>query len=241
MRGLRSTTATLLALALLAACAGEPPLTPEQLVEAFVERSRAGDRTYHADMRMEIRSGGVEMGDFTTVVSGTLDVAGPDYRLLYAQQMGVAGSEPMRVELVKVGGQTFYRDASDGTWTRGEDGMFLGTGNLDPFAGLTVEALEYAGPDDTFGEGLHRITARAPETALRDLLGVPDDADIGLSLDPGSTMEYHVDSTGTPVGAMLRFAGSSSSFGQTLSFSMANEYAFSAWGDPITIIAPPVR
>jgi hypothetical protein len=227
----RSVSAVVLSLALLlAACDdGGPALSPEEIVEAFIELSQAPERTVHIDVRGSLRLGGMMGGGEGMSFEAAIDCSGDDCSGS-AQMAGDWLGPNMRMDVVVVGGQAFVR-LSGSAWER----SFEPARSLDPLRGLRPGDVEYAGVEESEIGPLHQLTVRNTRALLANGLGVTIGGFFGPAWDGSEPMvELFVDRSGRPVVLTMSVDTGEMGFGG----QVLTHYEYSQWGAEIEILPP---
>jgi hypothetical protein len=230
-------------LLVLAACDAQAALAPSELIDAFVARSQAEDRTFRAEYGAELRVSGTGQANSATTLLAAMEASGDDYRTSIEIRMA-AIQDSTRFEVIGVDGETFVLDPSTGRWSRETSAMVLvgAASGSDVFGDVTAAELEYVGPSDLVGEGLHLLSARDPASLAPRILGVPEEtmSQVQFVIDPASTIHVYIQADGTPVAIESRVAGETRfEMSEAMPFQWSSSYRFSDWGEPIEIIAPP--
>jgi hypothetical protein len=242
---MRGVTGTFVVVAVLLVGGGCSPaaLAPEEIVPAFIAASQDAARTMHMEWRGTVATSetGFPGGAGTANINGVFEFNGPDYEGILTADSGGFGAGNQ--SYARVGGVAFV-NFSDSGWQRA-DVIGVAPQELDPLHGLTVADVAYEDVQELNGAQVHRLRVSDPMAAVRGFFG-------GLApfgspaLNENGASEYlvYVDAMGIPVAAhvvveltmQVNMGGEFSS----IDYSIRWDYAFSLWGEPVTIRAPSV-
>lgn len=196
--------------------------TIDRIVASFIAVTQAPDRSMHMDAE-----GSVAFAGFEQTLASSHDLDGTDY-----DGSTTIGSEMLgywSVLTVFVGGRTFTNTNGMGWMLEKEH-----SGPKDPFGGLTIEDVVYAGPDPA-AAGVHRLRLSDPIGAFARAMGTSS-AEMLRDLQVEATeYEVKVDTEGRPLSATFTMAGTSPGAGD---ISAALRYSFSEWGADFAIVPP---
>jgi hypothetical protein len=235
-------------------CGGAPPLTPDEIVAAFIARNTDPARTYHSELTGTYSSGGPGKpgSSMTMAMTATFDFHGDDYAGTIATQVGAAAGVPTgfnsSVSYVGIGDLSWIRHEGD-QWQRIPADAGAAPTSFDVLPGLSPSDVAYDSAETKDGVPLHRIRLNDPGAVFRRAL----ETGPGMSLTVADGSEYflYVDGAGVPVVAQSRLVASMT-FGDGLppvngpalpvmpqsSFELSFDHAYSGWGSDITILQP---
>jgi hypothetical protein len=224
-------------------------LTPEEIVPAFIAASQADTRTMRMEWQGTVAMSQesdpvVDPGMLNQTVSATFDFNGPDFAgTMTSVTPGGGGSS---VSYARVSGVNFV-NFSDSGWQRNDfPGGLRAAPELDPMHGLTTADVAYEALDTVDGRQVHRLRVLDPLAALSGGL-FAQSAFPGSELTLNGPSDYllYVDAKGIPVAARLSLALSLDANvrdvnSSNMTYEIHFDYAFSLWGEPVTISTPEV-